>query len=188
MPVTILIVDDHKIICDGIGLMIKPYPEFSVVGYAYDGYEALQQIKLLQPNIGSVWLELLSEGVADTAAPFEQLPKNLREQLCNDLETDVSIIDASVIEQYGSWQKLFVAYVSHYNQLISDQRIREVSRLVMKSNALPSKPELLARYQTALDNDLYKSLKALREAQAWRNSRAVLSATPVGANADTPDS
>lgn len=49
----------------------------------------------------------------------------------------------------------------------------------MQSQALPSKPELLARYQTALDNNLYKALKALRESQAWRNSKAVLTATPV---------
>ena len=33
---------------------------------------------------------------------------------------------------------------------------------------LPSNAEVLCRYQTALDNQLYKALKALRETQAWR--------------------
>jgi hypothetical protein len=37
-------------------------------------------------------------------------------------------------------------------------------RLVLPSDTL----ELLARYQTTLDNQLFKLLKALREAQEWR--------------------
>ena len=40
--------------------------------------------------------------------------------------------------------------------------------LKLSANALPPSPELLARYQSALDNDLYKAMKALRDAQAWR--------------------
>jgi hypothetical protein len=48
----------------------------------------------------------------------------------------------------------------------------------MQSQALPSKTDLLARYQTALDNDLYKALKSLREAQAWRQSKTVITVTP----------
>jgi len=36
------------------------------------------------------------------------------------------------------------------------------------SRSIPETPELMTRYQTALDNELYKALKALREAQAWR--------------------
>jgi hypothetical protein len=31
--------------------------------------------------------------------------------------------------------------------------------------------ELMARYQTTLDNQLYKALRALREAQEWRQSQ-----------------
>ena len=38
----------------------------------------------------------------------------------------------------------------------------------MESQTLPTQTDLLGRYQTALDNDLYKALKALREAQSWR--------------------
>ena len=39
----------------------------------------------------------------------------------------------------------------------------KAKRLVLPADAL----ELLARYQTTLDNQLYKSLRALREAQEW---------------------
>ena len=37
-------------------------------------------------------------------------------------------------------------------------------RLILHADTL----ELLARYQTTLDNQLYTALKALREAQEWR--------------------
>ena len=51
----------------------------------------------------------------------------------------------------------------------------------MESQALPTQTELLTRYQTTLDNDLYKALKALREAQSWREARAALEASAVPA-------
>ena len=72
--------------------------------------------------------------------------------------------------------------------MIEKQRIREVSRLVMESQALPTQTELLTRYQTTLDNDLYKALKALREAQSWREARAALeaSAVPATSGEDAP--
>jgi len=36
------------------------------------------------------------------------------------------------------------------------------------ANSLPAAPELMTRYQSALDNDLYKAMRALREAQRFR--------------------
>jgi hypothetical protein len=38
------------------------------------------------------------------------------------------------------------------------------ARLVLPAESL----ELMARYQSALDNQLYKALRALRDAQEWR--------------------
>ena len=40
----------------------------------------------------------------------------------------------------------------------------KAKRLVLPDDAL----EVLSRYQTTLDNQLYKALRALREAQEWR--------------------
>jgi hypothetical protein len=56
---------------------------------------------------------------------------------------------------------------------------RLVSNFIVQ--ALPTQTELLTRYQTTLDNDLYKALKALREAQSWREARAALEASAVPA-------
>ena len=125
------------------------------------------------------WKSLLDEGIADTDDPFAGLPAELRKMILQIYKVEADKVDAAVKAKFGSWSKLFSAYVRHYESLIRDQRIIEVSRLVMQSQALPSKTDLLSRYQTALDNDLYKALKALREAQAWRQARAVIDVAPA---------
>lgn len=130
-------------------------------------------------NSRKIWESLRDSGAADEADVFSSLPQGVQKYLLQNYGGDADEIDAAIKAEFGSWKKLFVRYVAHYDSLIEKQRIREVSRLVMQSQALPSQTDLLARYQTALDNDLYKALKALREAQTWRQNKAVLSATPV---------
>lgn len=130
-------------------------------------------------NSRKIWESLRDSGAADEADVFSSLPQGVQKYLLQNYGGDADEVDAAIKAKFGSWEKLFVRHVAHYDSLIEKQRIREVSRLVMQSHALPSQTDLLARYQTALDNDLYKALKALREAQTWRQNKAVLSATPV---------
>lgn len=49
--------------------------------------------------------------------------------------------------------------------------LKEVVRQYKQSIALPKMPESMARYQSALDNELYKAQRVLREAQNWRIER-----------------
>lgn len=130
-------------------------------------------------NSRKIWESLRDSGAADEADVFSSLPQGIQKYLLRNYGGDADEIDAAIKAEFRSWENLFVRHVAHCDSLIEKQRIREVSRLVMQSQALPSQTDLLARYQTALDNDLYKALKALREAQAWRQNKAVLSATPV---------
>jgi hypothetical protein len=158
-----------------------------VLNLRYDDYHGIQapedgsediDIALLKGE-RKLWKSLVDENVADTDDPLVHMPAKLRRMLLQNLEVEAAQMDSVVKEEYGSWADMFEAYVAHYEMLIQQQRIRKVSRLVMQSQALPSKMDLLARYQTALDNDLYKALKALREAQAWRQSKALISAAPI---------
>jgi hypothetical protein len=126
-----------------------------------------------------MWQSLLDEEVADEDDPFAHLPEKLQRTLLKRRGVKASQIDSAVTSEFGSWAEMFEKKLDHYESLIKEQRIREVSRLVLQSQALPSKTDLLARYQTALDNDLYKALKVLHDVQAWRHSKALISATPV---------
>jgi DNA-binding NarL/FixJ family response regulator len=51
MPFDVLIVDDHKIMRDGIKAILSRGGEFRVVGEAEDGPSALQMVKRLKPNL-----------------------------------------------------------------------------------------------------------------------------------------
>ena len=129
------------------------------------------------------WQSLVDKGVADADDPFAAMPEDLRQAVQNWHRGKAGKLDAAVKAEFGSWEGLFVSQALRFDLLIRKRRIPEVSRLVMQRQALPSQTDLLARYQTALDNDLYKALKALREAQAWRQARAVIdvpSASPEG--------
>ncbi len=46
--------------------------------------------------------------------------------------------------------------------------ILQVADMVKSQHSLPANHELFSRYQTALDNELYRAIRALREAQEWR--------------------
>ncbi|MDY6863485.1 MAG: response regulator transcription factor [Thermodesulfobacteriota bacterium] len=47
----ILIVDDHRVVLEGIKSAIQEHPEFEVVGSALDGLEAVESVKSLRPHI-----------------------------------------------------------------------------------------------------------------------------------------
>lgn len=51
MPFTVLLVDDHKIMRDGIKAILSRDPEFRVVGEAETGAEALQFVKTHRPTL-----------------------------------------------------------------------------------------------------------------------------------------
>lgn len=51
MPIRILLADDHALIRSGLAALLGSQPEFQVVGEAADGFEAVRQAQLLQPDI-----------------------------------------------------------------------------------------------------------------------------------------
>lgn len=52
----------------------------------------------------------------------------------------------------------------HYLDLWQSARIRDVVQIFKRTVSLPKVPENMARYQSSLDNELYKAMRALREA------------------------
>jgi len=51
MATKVLLVDDHKIMREGIGALLRKYSEFEVVGQASDGRQALDMVSQLKPDI-----------------------------------------------------------------------------------------------------------------------------------------
>ncbi|HVA69620.1 MAG TPA: response regulator transcription factor [Candidatus Binataceae bacterium] len=51
MPISVLLVDDHAIVREGLRRLLEDYPEIKVVGEATDGNEALRMVRQLKPDV-----------------------------------------------------------------------------------------------------------------------------------------
>ncbi len=49
--VRLLLVDDHKVVREGLHLFLEPNPNLEIVGEASNGQEALEQARTLQPDV-----------------------------------------------------------------------------------------------------------------------------------------
>jgi hypothetical protein len=91
--------------------------------------------------------------------------------MSDHLKTEAEKVRLPVLEylekKYGNLDA-FVAYWRNFLKRTLDGR--EVVSLFRDSRRLPSEPDVLIRYQSGLDNELYKAMRALREAQTYRLS------------------
>ncbi len=75
-PIHILLVDDHRIVRQGLRSILDPDPEFEVVGETGDGAEALLMVNELQPDIVLLDLKLPDmDGVAVCQRIMELRPQ-----------------------------------------------------------------------------------------------------------------
>ncbi len=58
---TIILADDHRIVRQGLNALLEAEPDFSVVGEAGDGLEALKLVKKLNPDV--IVLDLMMPGL-----------------------------------------------------------------------------------------------------------------------------
>lgn len=102
---------------------------------------------------------------------------NLYVQMQEDADTGFKTIEELIDDQDGG----ALAYVDELATWCQQQLAEAAQRPALLELAeqlrgtklvLPMKQlEVMARYQTTLDNQLYKALRALREAQDWRRQR-----------------
>src|ERR1041384_2425658 len=59
--ITIVLADDHQVVRQGLRALLKVEADFSVVGEAGDGLEALQLVEQLKPNV--LVLDLMMPGL-----------------------------------------------------------------------------------------------------------------------------
>src|SRR6266568_3989019 len=76
MAIRVLIVDDHSVVREGLRMFLARDPDLEVVGEAADGAEALQQARLLRPDV--VIMDVLMpvlDGIAATRMIRSELPE-----------------------------------------------------------------------------------------------------------------
>ncbi len=68
MQTTILIADDHPMFAEGLASLLQSDDEYRVIGYAYDGAEAVRKVQELHPDIAIVDVNMPElDGIETTA-------------------------------------------------------------------------------------------------------------------------
>lgn len=128
----------------------------------------LSQQLILKDESADDFARLHAELVADLR-PVGFLEHNLVERIAIGLWRQRRLIGAETALIESKRQEALTAALRH--TVLSDPE-REEERLyrLFEAWAVPRGQERdsLSRYQTMLDNELYKALRALREAQHWR--------------------
>jgi len=76
MPVKIVIADDHKIVRDGLTVLIEKQHGFELVGQAENGREAIELVRLKQPDVVIMDLSMPEmNGIDATSAIVEEFPQ-----------------------------------------------------------------------------------------------------------------
>ncbi len=93
-PIRILLVDDHRIVREGLASMLSTQPDMQVVGEAGTGIEAIDQAKHLRPDIMLLDLEMPDlDGVSVLENVRTGLP-DARVIILTAYGTDERILDA----------------------------------------------------------------------------------------------
>jgi hypothetical protein len=134
----------------------------------------IQECEQLSPDASQDWTQLR-----------EQAPR-IHEQLVKDAEADEMTVEDYLEEHDDGLSEYLDELVRYCREQLEkvDQLpvVHAIAELVRAQRSIPSAlvRDKLARYQTMLDNDLYKALKALREAQQWRRETIEIESDEAG--------
>jgi DNA-binding NarL/FixJ family response regulator len=92
--ITVLIVDDHPVVRDGLAAILATQPDLRVVGAAGTGTAALHEVEAHQPDVVLMDLHLPDQnGIATTAAIRDCHPR-VRVVVLTSYDTDADILAA----------------------------------------------------------------------------------------------
>ena len=94
MLIRVLIVDDHKIMRDGIKAILKPALDLDVVGETDSGVDAVQLVRKLRPDV--VMMDIDLQGMSGIEATLEMLRHNpdTRVMMLSMYDDEHSVISA----------------------------------------------------------------------------------------------
>ncbi len=74
--IRILLVDDQRVICDGLEALLRPEADLEVVGTAENGKKAIERIAALRPDIALIDIQMpIMNGIQATKLISQRFPK-----------------------------------------------------------------------------------------------------------------
>ena len=92
--ITIALADDHKVVRQGLRALMEAEPDFSVVGEAGDGLEALRLVEQLSPNV--LVLDLMMPGLngLEVARQLSKRSPNIRIVVLSMYSNEAYVLEA----------------------------------------------------------------------------------------------
>lgn len=93
-PITILIVDDHEVVCKGVHAYLDTLNEFDVIGEAYSGEEAIELVNQHIPDV--VLMDLILPGMdgVETTRQVKQISPRTQVVVLTSYHEDTLIFPA----------------------------------------------------------------------------------------------
>ncbi len=117
MTASILLVDHHSMLRQGLRALLSTHGEFLVVGEAQDGLEAVQRAVQLAPDLVLIDSRLPGLSGIETIARIKRRVPNVRIVMCSDTMTDDCVREALSVGANG-----FVLKGSTFDELLSALR------------------------------------------------------------------
>ncbi|MCB0195511.1 MAG: response regulator transcription factor [Anaerolineae bacterium] len=93
-PISILVVDDHSIIRQGIRSLLSNYPEFEVIGEAENGHSALNQIEQQSPDVTLLDIRLPGESGVEVLKRIRQTRPEAKVLMLTSFNDDEYVMGA----------------------------------------------------------------------------------------------
>jgi DNA-binding NarL/FixJ family response regulator len=93
-PITILIIDDHPLMRDGIAFSLQSRPDMCVVGEAKDGLEGLEMYTKLRPAVTLVDLQMPRMNGLETIVEIRKLNAKARLIVLTTYSGDAQVVRA----------------------------------------------------------------------------------------------
>ncbi|MFN8417808.1 MAG: response regulator transcription factor [Anaerolineae bacterium] len=121
MTISVLIVDDHAIVRQGLRLLLDAQPQIEVVGEAADGAMGVQMARALKPDV--ILMDLLMPGMDGIEAIRQLVPLNLPSRV---LVLSSSLEDQLVKQALQAGAQGYILKASRSSELV--QAIERVSQ------------------------------------------------------------
>lgn len=162
MSISILLVDDHTILRQGLRMVLESEPDFTVVAEARDGNEALNKTMLLKPDV--IVLDISLPDI-----PGNEIARQIHSQ---NLTTRIVILsmhvkEAYVVESLNAGAMAYVLKGSDTTELVNAIRLAVQG---LRFLSPPFTDELIEEYIQKTKNQSFDLLETLtsRERQIMR--------------------
>lgn len=163
--IRILVADDHPVVRDGLIAILDTQPDFVVVGKAATGVEVIEQVRLLEPDVILLDLEMPDMDGVEALRRLRQLNPRLRAIVFTAFDTDERIVAAVQAGAQGYLLKgapreeifnaVRVVYAggSLLQPVVASKLLRQVSRTPEATEPLtPREQDVLQRLAQGLQN------------------------------------